>query len=107
MKIRKKALAVIDKELDIVRFLRKTMVTYTLIKSITNKYQRALARRTTRLVVNEKMLDSEGSETESDYDFSNKQPETELDYKLYLGIKDGLGVSRSNTLKAKQRLSVA
>ena len=64
----------IERELDVAYFIRKQMIFAGLIKALTTKLQRQLARRRYSLIVGEPDEDSSTESSGSDFDFPATLP---------------------------------
>ena len=58
----------LDKQLDIVYFMRKIITMDTLLKTLTTKYQRSMARRHHKLVLGEEKESSQSSDSDVSVD---------------------------------------
>ena len=78
----------IERELDIVYFLRKQFEMRAFIKALSSKNARSLARRQQSLIINNlKHSGTTETETASDFDASIYKPETKLEHDLFKSLK--------------------
>ena len=86
--IRRVGIRRIERELDIVHFMRKQFAFTALYRALTSKVQRGLARRQFSLIVGEKQDAAVTTESsESDYNFPGVVEETEFNSKLIAQLR--------------------
>ena len=77
---RKVALRRIERELDIENFIKSNFEMKTLLRALTTKYQREMARNSYKFIVGE--TDETSTTSDSDFDLSKSIPNTKIDKKL-------------------------
>lgn len=74
-KVQKIAMRRIDRELDVVTFLRKQMALTAMLRAWSSKYERALSRQNYRLIVSDdSQTDNTTSESDSSFECESRQP---------------------------------
>ena len=72
-----------DRELDLVHFLRSHLEIKTLIYAMTTSYQRSLARNNFKFVLNGDVVTT----SESDFDLNKFIPKSQIECDLFAGLR--------------------
>ena len=89
-----------DRELDLVHFLKSHLEIKTLIYAMTTSYQRTLARNNFKFVLNGDVVTS----SESDFDLDNCEPKSQIEFDLFAGLKKPKKINENTEMDSKTNL---